>query len=458
LDLFRRKPIADDPHRDTELHRALSATDLVLLGVGGIIGAGVFVLTGVAAATQAGPAIVLSYVIAGTACAFAALSYAELASMVGGAGGAYGYSYAGFGEFIGWLIGWDLMLEYALAVAAVAVGWSGYANNALESMGVHIPDALLLTPQEGGIVNLPAVLIVLVIGCLLAAGVRGTARFNAAIVFIKLTAIAVFLLVAFGNIDPSNWRPFAPFGWGGIMQGAALIFFAYIGFDGVSTAAEEARNPQRDLPIGIIGSLAVCTVVYILVASFLTGMAKYTTLNVPSPVADALLNAGYNWAAGIVAAGAIAGLTSVILLSYYGQTRVFFAMSRDGLLPPVFADVHPTRKSPIKVIMAAGIVMATVAGLVPLGEIAELVNIGTLAAFSLVCGGVVVMRYRHPEVHRPFRVPGSPVVPLLGVGACVYLMVHLPALTWERFVIWMIIGLFVYFLYSARHSVLARAD
>lgn len=258
MNLFRRKPISEDPHRDTELNRALGAADLVLLGVGGIIGAGVFVLTGVAAATQAGPAIVVSYVVAGLACAFAALSYAELAAMVGGAGGAYGYAYAGFGEFIGWLIGWDLMLEYALAVAAVAVGWSGYANNALQAAGLGIPDAWLLTPQEGGIVNLPAVLIILAIGLLLAAGVRGTARFNAAIVVVKLSAIAVFLLVAMANVDPANWTPFAPFGWSGIMQGAALIFFAYIGFDAVSTAAEEARNPQRDLPIGIIGSLVVC--------------------------------------------------------------------------------------------------------------------------------------------------------------------------------------------------------
>jgi len=311
---FRTKAINADHHLvSSGLHRVLGPLDLTLLGVGAIVGAGIFVLTGVAAATKAGPAIVLSYVIAGLACAFSALAYAELAAAFGGCGSAYGYSYAGFGEIVAWVIGWDLILEYGVATAAVAIGWSGYVDNAFVALGVHLPASLLKAPAEGGVVNLPAVLIVVALAGLLAAGVRESARFNAVMVFVKLLAIGVFVAVAASHVDPANWTPFIPFGWEGVMGGAALIFFAYIGFDAVSTAAEEARNPQRDLPIGILASLAVCTLIYIVVAGLLTAVVQYPTLNVGSPVADVMLRLGYPWAAGLIAAGAIAGLTTVML-------------------------------------------------------------------------------------------------------------------------------------------------
>jgi APA family basic amino acid/polyamine antiporter len=454
MSLFRTKPINADAYCDTGLRRVLSAVDLTLLGIGAIIGAGIFVLTGIAAATHAGPAIVLSYVVAGCACAFTALSYAELAAMIGGCGSAYGYAYAGLGELVAWIIGWDLILEYGVATAAVAIGWSGYVNNALTALGMPLPDALLKAPAEGGILDLPAVLVVVTLALLLAIGVRQSARFNAVMVLVKLLAIATFVGVALFHVQPANWHPFMPFGWHGIMAGAALIFFAYIGFDAVSTAAEEAINPQRDLPIGIIASLAVCTVIYMLVAALLTGIAPYSTLESPSPVADSLLRIGYHWAAALIAAGAIAGLTTVMLVLYYGLTRVFLAMSRDGLLPPLFSAIHPRTHTPVRVIMAGGAVIAAIAGFTPIGKVAELVNIGTLAAFVLVCSGVLVLRRTRPELERPFRTPFSPLVPLLGIGFCLYLMLNLPAETWWRFVIWLAAGLLVYFGYSRSHSAL----
>lgn len=454
--LLRTKKInADQEMNGGQLHQVLGALDLTLLGIGAIIGAGIFVLTGVAAATQAGPAIIVSYAIAGTACAFSALAYAELAAAVGGCGSAYGYSYAGLGEIVAWIIGWDLILEYGVATSAVAIGWSSYVHNALTAMGIALPESLTKGPSEGGILNLPASLIVLTLAGLLALGVRESARVNAAMVFIKLFAITVFIAVALFHVQPANWTPFMPFGWSGVMGGAALIFFAYIGFDAVSTAAEEARNPQRDLPIGILVSLAVCTLIYMLVAGLLTGVVSYPSLNGGSPVADVMLRLGYPWAAGLVAAGAIAGLTTVMLVLYYGLTRVFLAMARDGLLPPLFARVNRRTHTPIRVIIVSGLVMATVAGLTPIGEVAELVNIGTLAAFLLVCLGVVSLRYSHPDLHRPFRTPWSPVVPLLGALACLYLMLNLPLVTWLRFGIWLVLGMFVYFLYSRHHSRLA---
>ena len=457
MNLFRTKPINADAYCDTGLRRCLSAWDLTLLGIGAIVGAGIFVLTGVVAATHAGPAIVLSFVIAGLACAFAALSYAELAATVGGCGSAYGYAYAGLGEFVAWIIGWDLILEYGVALPAVAIGWSGYMSNALEAIGLGLPAALLKAPVEGGIVNLPAMMIILLLAVLLAAGVHLSARINAIMVFVKLLAIAIFIGVALFHVQPAHWQPFNPFGWNGIVTGASLIFFAYIGFDAVSTAAEEAIDPPRDLPIGILGSLAVCTVIYIAVAGLLTGIAPYTTLNVSSPVADVLLRIGQHWAAGVVAVGAIVGITTVMLVLYYGLSRIFLAMSRDGLLPPVFAAIHPRTRAPVRVIFASGAIMAAIAGLMPIGEVAELVNIGTLAAFLLVCTGVLVLRYTRPELLRPFRAPFSPVVPLLGIAACLYLMSHLPALTWWRFLAWLAIGLVVYFVYSRRHSALNAA-
>jgi basic amino acid/polyamine antiporter, APA family len=454
--LLRTKSInADHSLGGPALRRVLGPLDLTLLGIGAIIGAGIFVLTGVAAATQAGPAIILSYLVAGAACAFSALAYAELAAAIGGCGSAYGYSYAGLGELVAWVIGWDLILEYSVATSAVAIGWSGYANNVLEAVGLGFPHWLRASPLEGGWVNLPAVLIVLTLGVLLSLGVRESARVNAVMVLVKLAAIAVFILVAVGHVDPANWTPFMPFGWNGVMGGAAVIFFAYIGFDAVSTAAEEARHPQRDLPIGILVSLAVCTLVYILVAGLLTAVVAYPTLNVASPVADVMLRLGYPWAAGVIAAGAIAGLTTVMLVLYYGLTRVFLAIARDGLLPPVFARVHPRTGTPVRVILASGLVMAAIAGFTPIGQVAELVNIGTLAAFFLVCIGLIGLRYTHPNLPRPFRTPLSPLVPALGAASCLYLAAQLPLITWLRFGLWLAIGLVIYFGYSRHHSALA---
>ena len=454
--VFRTKTINADHHLvDTNLNRILGPLDLTLLGIGAIIGAGIFVLTGVAAATQAGPAIVLSYLVAGTACAFAALAYAELAAAIGGCGSAYGYCYAGLGELVAWIIGWDLILEYGVAISAVAIGWSGYANNALEAVGLGLPAAWLHGPGEGGLVNLPAAGIVLILALLLGLGVRESARVNAVMVLIKLLAIGVFLTVAVGRVDPANWVPFMPFGWGGVMGGAALIFFAYIGFDAVSTAAEEARHPQRDLPIGILVSLAVCTLIYVIVAAVLTGVAPYATLNVGSPVADVMLRLGHSWAAGLVAAGAIAGLTTVMLVLYYGLSRIVLAMSRDGLLPAVFARVNRRTQTPIRVILLVGLAISAVAGLTPIGQVAELVNIGTLAAFFLVCLGVIVLRVTQPDMPRPFRIPWSPLVPLLGAASCLYLALSLPWMTWLRVGLWLALGLAIYFVYSRHHSALA---
>ena len=453
MSLFRTKAIQlnlDEPNR--VLHRCLNALDLTLMGIGAIIGAGVFVLTGVAAATKAGPAISISYIISGFACLCAALSYAELAASVGGCGSAYSYSYATFGEIIAWIIGWDLLLEYTMSVSTVAIGWSGYVNDVLKAMNINIPTALYKNPFEGGFINLPAVLIIVFLSVLLSLGVKESSRFNALIVSIKLIAIAIFVGVASQNINLENWHPFAPFGWTGIMQGGAIVFFAYIGFDAVSTTAEETINPQRNLPIGILASVVICTLIYILVSALLTVIVPYTTLNVSSPVADALLRLHYPIAAGLVAVGAIAGLTTVMLVMYYGLTRICLAISRDGLLPNFFSRIYPRTKTPVLIIVLSGIVIAAIAGFVPIGQAAELVNIGTLSAFTLVCGGVLVLRRTQPNLKRSFKVPFSPLIPLLGIFSCIYLMLNLPALTWWRFGIWLIVGLMVYFGYSKTHS------
>ncbi|MEK6748535.1 MAG: amino acid permease [Pseudomonadota bacterium] len=457
MNLMRTKPINADLQGDSGLKRCLTALDLVLLGIGAIIGAGIFVLTGVAAATYTGPAIMISFVIAGFACAFSALAYAELAALVGGCGSAYGYSYAGFGEIMAWIIGWDLILEYGVATSAVAIGWSGYVNNALAAMGIALPSEFLKAPAEGGLLNLPAAGIILILATLLAVGVHHSARFNAIMVAIKLLAIFIFIGVGAFHVDVANWSPFAPFGWSGIVSGAAIIFFAYIGFDAVSTAAEEARDPARDLPKGILGSLIVCTLIYMLVAALLTGIVPYTALNSASPVADALLRIGHPWAAGLVAAGAIAGLTTVMLVLYYGLTRIFLAMSRDGLLPPVFAVVNTQTKTPIRIIVGSGLCMSLIAGLTPIGDVAELVNIGTLAAFAMVCAGVLMLRYTKPELPRPFKLPLMPYIPILGIIFCLYLMTGLPLITWLRFTLWLGIGMVIYFLYSHRNSALQRS-
>lgn len=471
MSLFRTKPIDTDLTRVRGLKRVLGAWDLTLLGVGAVIGAGIFVLTGITAATMTGPAVVLSFVLAGIACTCAALAYAELASAIGGAGSAYGYGYAALGEFPAWVIGWMLLCEYMVAIPAVSAGWSGYFNNGLESIGILLPTALTHTPLDPttpGIINLPAFVVVLALGILLATGAKISASFNAIMVAVKVAAIGIFIAVAFGHVDFANWSPFIPpeitgddgvkrFGVQGIATGAATIFFAYLGFDAVSTAAEETRNPQRDLPLGILGSLFFCTLLYILVSGLLTGIVPYTELNVASPVAHALLKIGQGWAAGLISIGAIAGLTTVMLVMYFGLTRVLFAIAQDGLLPKFFAYVNPKTGTPLGSIIASGIVMLLFAGFVPLGRLAELANIGTLGAFVVVCAGVIVLRKTKPELPRAFKTPFSPAIPLLGVVSCSYLMYKLGTHTWISFGTWMTIGVVVYFLYSRRHSKLAAA-
>jgi len=455
MSFLRKKPINSvDPK--SSLHRTLNAFDLTLMGIGAIIGAGVFVLTGIAAATKAGPAIVFSYVIAGLASMFAALAYAELAASIGGAGSAYSYAYAGFGEFFAWLIGWDLLLEYIVSVGTVAIGWSGYVNNFFQAIHIHLPDALTKNPFEGGVINILAVLIIFLLTALLCIGVRQSARFNAVIVYIKMVTILIFITVASMHVKIEHWQPFLPFGWTGVMQGASLVFFAYIGFDALSTAVEETINPQRSVPIGIICSVIICTIIYIAVSALLTGIVSYTTLNVHSPVADALLQIGYHTAAGFIAVGAIAGLTTVMLVMFYGVSRICLAMSRDGLLPSAIAKIHPQTRTPIYIIVINGVIMSIIAGIAPINRAAELVNIGTLAAFTFVCAGTIVFRWTHPDISRPFKLPFSPLIPLLGIFFCIYLMINLPAVTWWRFMIWAVVGVIIYFLYGWKHSVLSR--
>ena len=465
--LFRTRTTSHDEFKDSGLKRCLSALDLTLLGIGAIIGTGIFVLTGIAAATQSGPAVILSFIIAGFACTFAALSYAELASSLGGCGSAYGYSYAAFGELLAWLIGWNLLLEYGMAVAAVANGWSGYFLNGLKALGIDLPLALTAAPAKGGIANVPAIMVILALMGMLITGVKESARLNALMVSIKLVTIAIFLIAAGGNINVTNWSPFMPFGWFtrtpdghsvGVLAGAALVFFAYIGFDAVTTAAEEAKDPQRDLPVGILASLAICTVVYIVVAGVLTGVVSYKELNVASPVAHALQLLGHRWASGLVAVGVIAGLITVMLVLYYGLTRILFAMARDGLMPPFFSNVNARTQTPVSNIVFVGLVCATFAGFVPLGELAELVNIGTLLAFVMVCVGVIVLRVTQPALKRPFRTPWHPLIPILGALSCGALMGFLPAITWWRFGIWLGLGLIFYFAYSYHHSRLATVS
>ena len=466
--LFRKKHV--DNNGDYGLKRVLSAFDLTLLGIGAIIGTGIFVLTGVAAATTSGPAVMLSFVVAGVACAFAALAYSELSSSVGGCGSAYGYSYAAFGELIAWIIGWDLILEYGVAVAAVANGWSGYFNNALTAIGIGLPAALTKGPfavdsvtklADPGMVNLPAMAIILILTGLLIVGVKESARLNAGMVFIKLLTIAVFVGVAVFHTNPANWDPFMPFGWFshdelgkpiGILAGASVVFFAYVGFDAVSTAVEEAKNPQRDIPIGILSSLIFCTVIYIVVSGLLTLIVPYTELNVSSPVAFGLQKVGVNWASALVATGVITGLTTVMLVLFYGLTRILVAMSRDGLLPGLFSNVNAKTHTPVKNTVICGVIMAVMAGFIPLGALAELVNIGTLAAFILVCAGVIVLRKTNPDMPRPFKVPGGITIPLLGVLSCGALIAFLPTHTHERFLLWLAAGMVIYFAYGIRHS------
>jgi basic amino acid/polyamine antiporter, APA family len=465
--LFRRKIHNADLQSDSGLKKVLSAFDLTLLGIGAIIGTGIFVLTGHAAALQAGPAVVLSFIVSGAACAFAALAYAELSSSVGGCGSAYGYSYAAFGELVAWIIGWDLILEYGVSVAAVAVGWSGYFNNALTAIGVPLPEYLMRGPfaEQPGLVNLPAAAIILILMGLLIIGIKESARLNAGMVFIKVLTICVFVGVALFHVQPELWSPFMPFGWFdhdadgkpiGVLAGASLVFFAYVGFDAVSTAVEEAKDPQRDVPIGIMASLIFCTIIYIIVSGLLTGVVPYSELNVPSPVAHALQLLGLNWASALVATGVITGLTTVMLVLYYALTRVILGISRDGLISPYFAKVSDKTHTPVRTTVIAGVLMAIMAGFVPFGALAELVNIGTLAAFVLVCAGVIFVRKHHPDMPRPFKMPFGIVLPVLGMLSCGALIAFLPWETHVRFVVWLAVGMVIYFAYGIRHSKLEQ--
>jgi APA family basic amino acid/polyamine antiporter len=451
--------LADAAPHAGGLKRALGAFELTLLGIGAIIGAGIFVLTGVGA-SYAGPGLVLSFVLAGFACAMAALCYAEFASMIPVAGSAYSYSYATMGELVAWIIGWDLVLEYAVAAAAVAAGWSHYLTVILGGLGIHLPSAITHAPgtMPGAIINLPALLVVLGITAILYIGVQESARINSVIVGIKLLAVLVVIVIGVFFIKPANWSPFLPLGWGGVLRGAAYIFFAYIGFDAVSTVAEEVVDPQRALPIGILTSLGICTVLYIAVAAVLTGMVPMRQIDIDAPLATAFVTRGLNFAAGIISAGAVAGLTSVLLVLLLGQSRIFYAISRDGLLPPTFSSVHPKYKTPSIPTILTGVAVGLTAGLVPIKEIAELTNIGTLFAFVLVCFGVWILRYVEPGMRRPFKTPLVPIVPILGAASCALMMCGLDERTWLRFFIWLGIGLLIYFCYGRFHSLVDAAS
>jgi APA family basic amino acid/polyamine antiporter len=470
---------ADGSSGEPTLKRTLGAMNLTLLGVGAIIGAGIFVLTGTAAAQYAGPAIVLAFVLAGTGCLFAGLCYAEFASMIPIAGSAYTYGYATLGELVAWIIGWDLILEYLFAASTVAVGWSSYFTSFLRDyVGVELPAQLTNAPfsvqgthtlvASGAIINLPAMFLVAILTTLLTVGIQESAKLNNLIVFLKVTI--VFLVIGFGfmYVKPENWQPFIPpndgtfghFGVSGIVRAAGVIFFAYIGFDAVSTAAQEAKNPQRDLPIGILASLTICTVLYILMARVMTGIAHYSELNVADPVYVAIAKAGpgLDWLKPLIALGAIAGLASVVLVMLLGQPRIFYAMARDGLLPPIFGKVHPKYQTPYISTIITGIFACIIAGLFPIALLGELVSIGTLLAFVIVSAGVLVLRYRQPNLHRPFRTPLVPLVPLLSIAICGYMMYGLPADTWLRLLIWLGLGLAIYFLYGRHHSRVQAAE
>jgi APA family basic amino acid/polyamine antiporter len=454
--------VGDVEQGGKSLKRTLTALDLTLLGIGAIIGTGIFVLTGTAAANQAGPGIVLSYVMAGLACGFAALCYAEFAAMIPISGSAYTYAYATLGEIFAWMIGWDLILEYAVGSMTVAVGWSGYFQRILAGFGMHLPVWMTAAPDAaaGALLNLPAILIVLGIMVLLVIGVRESARFNAVMVTIKLAAVAFFIVMGASYVKPENWSPFMPYGWAGVMTGAAVVFFAYIGFDAVSTTAEEAKNPSRDLPIGIIASLVICTVLYLLVAGILSGIVpvvqyKSDAQFLNAPVGYALAVIHKDWAAGLVSAGAVAGITSVLLVMLMSQPRIFFAMSRDRLLPAGVSKVHPRFRTPYITTIITCVIVAVVAGFVPIQILGEMTSIGTLFAFVVVSLAVIVLRIKRPEARRPFRVPGGYVIPVLGVVSCVYLMVSLSVMTWVRFLGWLDIGMVIYWSYGRTHSPLA---
>jgi APA family basic amino acid/polyamine antiporter len=489
--LFARKPLSmllEEMKSENRLRRVLGPVNLTALGVGAIIGAGIFVATGAAAHNVAGPALMLSYVVAGVTCIFAALCYAEFASMVPVAGSAYTYAYATLGELFAWIIGWDLVLEYAVGSATVANGWSSYFQSVMAKLGVVLPTTLSGPPiiydaatgafvATGGIINLPAVIIVAIVTAILVKGIQESASFNATMVGVKLAAVLFVILVGAFYVNPDNWIPFAPYGLTGVsffghtlagetnaggqpvgmLAGAAIIFFAYIGFDSVSTHAEEAKNPQRDVPIGIIASLLICTVLYIAVVAVLTGMVPYTEISVGAGVSDAFKHVGLVWADAIIAAAGVAGITSVLLVMMLSGPRVFLAMARDGMVPAsFFADVHPKFRTPWKSTIAVGIFVTILAGLLPIDALLHLTNIGTLLAFVIVCTAVLIMRKKHPEANRPFKAPLFPFVPIMGILCCLLLMFSLPADNWWRLFVWLAIGFVIYFGYGKKHSVMAK--
>ncbi|MEM5449068.1 MULTISPECIES: amino acid permease [Paraburkholderia] len=464
MSLFRKKNVEHMLQASAQgagLKKALGALDLTFLGIGAIIGTGIFVLTGTGA-VQAGPALMIAFLIAAVACCFAALAYAEFASTIPVAGSIYTYSYATLGELAAWVIGWDLMLEYGLATSAVSVGWSGYLQSLLSGFGLTLPAALSAAPGAvpgvHTLFNLPAFLVMMAITGLLSVGVRESTRINNIMVAIKVTVVLLVIAVGVFHVTPANWHPFMPNGWRGVFGAAAVMFFAFIGFDSVSSAAEEVKNPKRDLPIGIIASLAVCAVLYVAVAAVVTGIVPSPRFaHVGHPVSFALQVAGENWVAGFIDLGAVLGMLTVILVMSYGQTRIIFAMSRDGLLPAKLSKVHPRFATPFFTTWLVGIFFGLIGALVPLNVLAELINIGTLAAFSMVSIAVLVLRRTHPHLPRAFRCPGVPVVPILAVASCLFLMINLQPLTWVAFLVWTAFGLIVYFGYSRRHSRLAHA-
>jgi len=458
MNLFRTKSIEQmrTMAASSGMKKSLGAFDLILLGIGCVIGTGIFVLTGVAAAKYAGPAVILSFIISGLACAFAGLAYAEFASIVPSSGSAYTYTYASLGEFIAFLVGWNLILEYTVTASAVASGWSGYVVGLMKSASIDVPAAFTLVPADGGIINLPAIAITLLLSFFLIRGTKESTKLNRILVAVKLITVFVFLLLAGPHVNTANWQPFMPFGFSGVAGGAAIVFFAYIGFDAVATSAEECKNPSRDLPIGIIGSLVICTLLYIVVAAVLTGVVPYTELNSPEPVAFALRYIGYNIGSALVGVGAIAGITTVLLVLLYGQARIFFAMSRDGMVPANVCKIHPRYQTPYIVTILGAIFVSAIAGFAPIGLIAEMANIGTLSAFTIAAIGVIVLRLTQPDLPRTFRCPAVWLISPLAVLSCGYLMWNLPFDTWIRFFVWCAIGIVIYFSYSYKHSTIGR--